>query len=290
MLLKWQKWMLLSLIMIFMISAGCSNAESESRSAANGHAETVNAQLNELNQHAERMYNYMNQGDVVEARSELLRISDGIQAVAFHDLLTNAGYEAVQTTIFEAKKTFNQVRFDMDQGLVEAARVRLLFDALTHEHQPMWHQYYKILRNDTEELQSVINDKQLNGAKHALDKLQYHYSVIRPAVLVQRDEADVIKIDSLFTFMDRAADEQNLNHMAKGTVEFIHIWNALFDKEDSPTYAPIADHKQPFYWIFGIGSSIVTVLAFVGWKKFKHRKGYVPVKRPESDDTYESIS
>jgi sporulation protein YpjB len=284
MLAKKQRWILFMVLVMMVLGAGCGNAGLEREAAQESNARELEAQLEQMNSHADRMYEYMKSGDVVEARSELLKISEELQAVAFHDVLTAEGYEAVQVTVFEAKKTFNKVSFNMDQGIVEAAKIRLLFDSITHEHQPMWLQYHKLLKNDTSELQDAVQAGNLQAADNAVMQLEYHYSIIRPAALIQRDAADIVKCDSLFAFMKTASNDKNLEHLEKGANEFEAIWDDLFHNKDAPTYGPIIDHKQPIYWTLGIGSAIFTVLAFVAWKKFNSSRGYVAVKRPNGDD------
>jgi sporulation protein YpjB len=284
MLFKKQKWLLMTMLLGLILSAGCANADDGGTLEQDNQSTELKAQIEQMNTHAKRMYDYMKLGDIVEARTELLKIEETLKHAAFDDTLTDAGYEAVQTTVFEARKTFNAVKFNKDQGMVHAAKVRLLFDAMIHEHQPMWLQYYKVLKNDTKQLQQAVDEGNLTEVKNALTQLEYHYMVVRPAALVQRDSADIIKCDSLFTFMHTALKEQNLDQLGKGTGELKAVWGDLFDKENKPAYGPIVDHKQPIYWTLGIGSAIFTVLAFVGWRKFHYSKGYIAVKRPNGDD------
>lgn len=261
---------------------GCSAKEASSEPQVSMD-EQQKGKLSEMNHTAETLYKKAMEGAIEEARAELIVIGNQITQIRFEGITTVEGVNALSNTIVKAKRVFNAVKFSQHEGIIAAARVRLAIDALTHPNQPMWLQYYKVLVEDLSSIRKAAEDKQVAETRKALDVMYQHYSIIRPAILINRDAAEVEKADSLFAFLgsQMAAKQVQYEQVRAGIEQLQQELDEMFMKKHAQAYAPLTDSGKPIVWATGIGSAIVIVLSYVAWRKFKNEKGYVAVRKED---------
>lgn len=231
-------------------------------------------QLKKLDETAEQMVREVMNGDILKARSLINDISDQVLAIEFSGISTVEGIEAFTSAIVQAKELMNAVQSEPARIQIAAAQVRLSTDALVHKHQPLWHEYYNRMRDDTEQLKQAIEKGQ--NILMAAQQLQQDYAIIRPAVLISYTPDINEKVESLLAFFIQQANRPEARLMETAH-ELSRTWDALFQKGDMSAYLPFMGEEQPVYWSLVIGSIIITILCFVAWRKYEAQMGIVPV-------------
>jgi len=268
------------MIVLVALLAACGTVQREKeRPALQADPEQLQ-KIEFLNQVAEDMYNKTMEGQVVEARSKLLQISDQIPKIHFEGVTSVEGLNALTETVTQAKRVFNAVSYSSDEGKVAVAKIRLATDALTHKNQPMWLQYYKVLKNDIGELKSTLRPDGQKAAMESYTRLSQHLAVIRPSLLISRQPADVEKLDSLMTFLHGLLNQNPLpmRQLSSGMDHLQQTIDELFMKnKDAIAFVPVTDPIQPIIWSIGIGFIIISVLSFSAWRMYRSGKHVVPV-------------
>ncbi|MBD0380562.1 sporulation protein YpjB [Paenibacillus sedimenti] len=280
---------MLLLVTVVSISVACGVIPS-SKGQAIVQADPEQVQKIEfLNQIADDMYNKTMEGQVTEARSKLLQLSDQIPKIRFDGVTSVEGLNALTETITQAKRVYNAVSYSPEEGQIAVAKIRLATDALTHKNQPMWLQYYKVLQEDVGVLHQAVKANQQKEAVAGFGKLSQHIAVIRPSLLISREPADVEKLDSLMTFLrsNLNSSPMQMRQIESGVEHLQQIIDQLFLKhKDAIAFVPLTDPKQPIIWSLGIGLIIVSVLSYAGWRMYQSGKHVVPVNQAKKSDHY----
>ncbi|WP_068775424.1 sporulation protein YpjB [Paenibacillus sp. FJAT-26967] len=271
-------------VAILTAAIGCSPVSREALPAATVSPSQIQA-AESLNQAAEELYKLTEQGKTDEARIRLEQLGEQATKLTYDGAITIEGLHALTETISKAKRTFAATDFSQDEALFASAKIRLAADALTHRNQPMWLQYYKLVKDDLERLDSNIRAGKKLESLLDYSKLYRHYSTIRPAILINRSPADVNKMDSLLTFLKKGLAEDRLDKTALHTaMEHAHkTIDGLFGRSEREAFLPMPDTQDPIIWSIGIGTFIIGVLLFAGWRMFRLKPGYERVNHKKRE-------
>jgi sporulation protein YpjB len=272
-----------ALILVFAaLLTGCGEKASVPESEETREQDMENAQnIEKMNRTAEALYLHTRDGNMELALNELERLENEMTQVRFSGITKIEGLEALTDTVVRAKREFHSVKFSRHKGLLEAAKIRLAVDALNHAKEPMWLQYYKVIKEDIGKIGSAAADKNGELTLSAFQRLHERYQIIRPSALITRDVAVVTQADSFFTYLKKKLEQNPIDFKSldSDVVQLHGVIGLLFQKKNEPAYVPVIDQRQPIYWTFGIGSTIVLVLTFVGWRKFRYGNDYVALPR-----------
>ncbi len=281
MLSKRYRWIAGFLVIVCAILAGCNGDASglpdETHRDDLDEERRVPPQqqqrLQQLDETADRMYAELMKGDLLAARERMRELGELAGRIEWAGITSVEGMEALMTAIVQAKELMNAVQAEPARLQTAAAQVRLTTDALLHRHQPLWLDYEKTLRTDTEKLREAVEEGR--NVIQAAQQIYRDYQVIRPAVLISRPIELNGKIESLLAFFMQQAnviDDRLLEQVA----ELSRTWDELFGKDVS-AYLPYAEGQDPTYWTLVIGSIIITVLCFVAYRKYQSEMDVVPV-------------
>lgn len=283
------KWLTTTLLLaaVITISSACGVSTSTNGQAAKPIDPEQVERIAFLNQIADDMYKQTMDGQVTEARNKLMQLSDQIPKIHFEGITSVEGLNALTETITQAKRVYNAAAYSPEEGQIAVAKIRLATDALTHKNQPMWLQYYKVLQNDTNNLNEDVKANKQKEALANFGKLSQHIAIIHPSLLISRDAASVEKLDSLLAFIRTNLNSQPMStrQLESGLDHLNHVLDDLFLKnKDAIAFVPITDPRQPIIWSLGIGLIIVSVLSFVGWRMYQSGRHIVPVKQSRESE------
>ncbi|MDQ0889114.1 sporulation protein YpjB [Paenibacillus sp. V4I9] len=284
--MKWLTTTLL-LVAVISISSACGVSTSTNGQAAKPIDPEQVERIAFLNQIADDMYKQTMDGQVTEARNKLMQMSDQIPKIHFEGITSVEGLNALTETITQAKRVYNAAAYSPEEGQVAVAKIRLATDALTHKNQPMWLQYYKVLQNDTNNLNEDVKANKQKEALANFGKLSQHIAIIHPSLLISRDAASVEKLDSLLAFIRTNLNSQPMStqQLESGLDHLNHVLDDLFLRnKDAIAFVPITDPRQPIIWSLGIGLIIVSVLSFVGWRMYQSGRHIVPIKHTRESE------
>lgn len=195
--------------------------------------------------------------------------------------LSEAGWAIVERSAAEIEYKLSNGKPGSD-WLSDAARIRLAADAIVRPEAPLWHSYETVMRDDLERVVKAWNRMDGRGAESAraaIDLLAVHYDRIEAAVKLQADpaKADGLKERIAYTTGLLEADkrqEAQPDWTNQALADLETSLSVLFEgtaaAEPLPAVAPIhAGH--PVSWILMLGSVIMGVLAYVGYRKYKQQ-------------------
>lgn len=267
---------ILFLAFIIAVLAGCHGGEHGEREQKGEHPARINQQqidpqllerLKELDATADRMYQDILSGRLVEAREHIRSLSDQITEIEFSGIASVEGVQALTTAVVTAKELLNAIHQAEPERLqIVAAQVRLAADALIHSQHPLWHDYDKRIDADMMQLREAIDSG--SQVLSSAQQLYRTYSIIRPAVLITHPPEITVRIESLLAFFIQQA-----NHPDAGLIEsyqeLSRTWAELFGHSHVSAYMSLGEGSQPIYWSLVIGSIIITVLIFTAWRKYE---------------------
>lgn len=250
-------------------AATASADEGQDRAAAKSEAIT---QASKLNEAAESVYRHALDGNITKVNEGVSQVERIFEASSFQGLTNVEGIHALAETIVEIKAVTAQVQVNSNEWLEAAAKLRMAADSLHHASQPLWLQYYKIIRED---LQEMTKYEALNNAvelRRAFESLQHHYEIIRPAVVIQKKPYEVQMIDSWMSYaggltLTSGSDAKSRREMIK---QGEGLLNTLFGKEkDEPVFASITVWQDQTLWISCILLFMLAALGYTGYRKYR---------------------
>lgn len=240
-----------------------------------------------LNGIAEELYTLTMSGQVAEARSKLIQLSDQIPKISWEGITSIEGLNALTATVTDAKRVYNAVNYSPNEGQLVVAKIRLATDALSHKNQPMWLQYYKVLQNDTQLLSQHVKANKQQEAIEQFGKLSQHIAIIHPSLIISRDPSTVEKLDSLLVFLRTNVNTKPLpiRPLEAGIVNVNQLLDEIFMKhKDALAYVPLTDPNHPIIWSLSIGVIIIGVLSYAGWQMYQSGRHIVPVRQTRESE------
>lgn len=277
--LLFQRYARLS-IWLFLISLILSPAQTHAMNDNQGSIQQGDAlkQAQALSQTADRLYQHVLEGNKNLVQKDLVEVNSLFENAELQKLTTVEGIHALSETIIEMKEAAARVHLDPDDWLTASAKLRMAADSLYNTKQPLWLQYHKLIREELSMMKAETEKGNPLGVKQAYERLQDHYEVIRPAVIIQRKPADVTMIDSWLSYaggLVNAVSPQSAQIQSMiGQGE--EMFNGLFGKKkDYPAMAPLDQVEGTWPWVLWAGAFIVIMLAYTAYRKYRgERDGY----------------
>jgi sporulation protein YpjB len=249
----------------------------------------------------EALYEAVNNGKLTEISRRLTETEGKFRLMSMKEIATAEGIQQLARNITEMKRAVAAISPDKRKWKSDAAALRLAADALAHPVKPLWHQYRPILHEDVIQIKNSI---ELNAtgsgtvpeaALQAFDQMSQHYNVIRTAVLLKSDPWKVERSDSVIRYASRilTADPPN-TALWQGIIPLLQeAMDGLFPggkEAESAFVPPVA--APPWGWSAIMGSFIVTILTWVGWRRYRldqYSSSGSPSRRTESKDAAERL-
>lgn len=270
-----------------VLAAGVIDAAASSGSAA--YIETAGTTVSDpaaltgrsgaqrLDQAAEALYGYVLEGDVIKARQESELISQIFISSSFEGLTSVEGIHALSAVIMDMKSALAAIEASPAKWEAAAARLRLAANSLNHPRQPMWMQYYKLVREDLNDMEQSAAVNDLKSWKAALARLQSRYDNIRPAVIISRTPEAVNAFDSWISYAGGIATSAQPVERAR-MLEIVSYGQeaarVMFGKErDEPALTVPLAPQQYGVWGLLAGAFILAVLAYAAYRKYRGQNG-----------------
>lgn len=238
-------------------------------------------------QSADKLYAAVSQGNRLEASRSLRELELALRGLPLSKIATAEGVQALAGSVAEIKRAWASVTPDAARLEAAAGEIRLAADELENPDKPMWHRYRPILKEDANALAAAIGDGTglaPADARSALDRLKKHYRLIRTAASLRSEPSAVERGDSVLRYAEKILKPDKPDaSLARDLVPSVReAMEGLFPAEDRETAA--APTFMPPSWGFAatIGSFIVTILSWAGWRRFRYDRDHPP-SRPPSD-------
>jgi sporulation protein YpjB len=264
------------------LMTACAHKEQGVSAGAAPSAET-SKQMERFNQMGNEIYMKTLNGDFLEARKEIIQMSDLIPQMRLEGVTTLLGVKALADTLVQAIKVYNAVQLDTEQALFQSVRIRLMADALSHPNTPLWLQYNKVIQEDLHVMEQAGKQKKVEELKLAFNKLKTLYFSIQPALLVSLQEEENNKLESAFQYMQNELQvspirSKNLIHAIKALQD---VMDNLFQiKAEATAYLPFMEpNESNLHWTIILAAIIIIILGFVAWRKRATRNDIITIHR-----------
>lgn len=227
----------------------------------------------QLEEAAETLYSYVLEGNVVKARAQSEEISRIVVSSSFEGLTSVEGIHALSEVVMDLKTVMAAAEISPEKWEAASARLRLAANALNHPRQPMWLQYYKLVREDLNDMERSAAEGKLAGWKEAVARLQSRYENIRPAVVISRKPEVVNAFDSWLSYAAGIPSSSQPVERAR-LLEIISYGQdavrVMFGKEKNEPVLSIPLPPQKYgAWGLIAGAFIIAALAYAAYRKYR---------------------
>jgi sporulation protein YpjB len=183
------------------------------------------------------------------------------------------GIEALAQSVVRMKRAVAAMAPDPDKWKSGAAEIRLAADALSHPDNPLWHRYRTVLVEDVLSLRASLSKSGVSAASQAdLERLKRHYQLIRTSVLLRSETYRTERADSVLRYAGRllassSTDPDLLSRLVPSLQESMDGLFPSRGKDKAAVVPPMAG--PPWGWSAFMGTFIVSVLTWVGWRRYQ---------------------
>lgn len=228
--------------------------------------------MKRLNDTATSLYRKSLENNLVGVREDVQLITTQVGRLSYDGVTSVEGMHALTETIVEVKEASASTDAAADSLQHASAKLRLAVDTLAHPEKPLWLQYYKILKEDIAAVQEGALNQRADLLMVTYGEFEQHYETIRPAAIIKKQPYEIERFDSWMSYLKGLTmrSEPNYEAVAEALQQGDEFVNALFGKEkDETAFTPFASGPEPWAAELFIGSTIMAVLAYVGYRKFQ---------------------
>lgn len=281
-------------------SVPADNAEAQpSADVSSSSAEAYDSLLRSAN----RLYAAATDGDAALMSRSLDVIDYRFKQLPVMDEASFVGMQTMDGQLKQLRLSLALPKPDELRLRKEAAALLLAADAMAKPERPLWHDYRSVLAEDVAALGRALNGEDgvaAPGSKPAaaLAQLRSDYDAIRTAALFGvRDELAVARSDAVLRYADTVLRAEPYNgELAERLVPPLQdALLALFpipDERGETAIVPAAPGAT-WAWSAMMGSFIVTVLTWVGWRRYRDEEAdgnrRSPAKSPDRKDAAERL-
>lgn len=242
--------------------------------------------LKQLEAAAEQLYTHMQQGSVSEAAADMGVLIATLEGLSFQGLTSVEGIHALAEAIMDTKATLAKAEVNPEEWAESSARLRLAVNSLLHPEHALWQQYYTVMAHDLQQMSTARAEGKPASLRAALQALQHHYEMIRPAAIIRRSSPEINQFTSWLSYVGRLSQERTWDEAAlrEALAQGEGALKGLFGRRsDEPVFLPITGPDSPWYWSGMIGLWIVLALGYAGIRKFMGNQNVTPVRRTKEE-------
>lgn len=161
-------------------------------------------------------------------------------------------------TFFELKETLTKVEISKKESLRRAIQFRLVTDTLQSNYQPLWKE---------SKIKVLKQFKQCQKEVEICPEFIETFELLLPAISLDISEEQYVKLKSYIAFIEKIDKNTPRKEFENQLIVIENELILLFD-------APKENEMEPgfLYLILIVGSFIIALLSYVGWKKYQGEK------------------
>ncbi|MBO8170733.1 MAG: hypothetical protein H0Z33_02460 [Bacillaceae bacterium] len=232
------------------------------------------SKLEELDLISKQVYDFTKIKQYEKAKEKLDVLADKFTAYHNEKEMDIESLEMMSRTIIEGKKAFAATELNEERLNWHALKIRLMIDALTHENQPLWKNYFGTYQEQLNQMGRAAEKKDMAAFKKVLSENHQLYMTLRPSVMVSHSAETTEMMDSLYRFIFSGVKKDPLSwdELSGGVQQLKHAVQKVFMGEERSTLAPHVIGGSPYVIIFGIAAIVISTLTYVGWRKYRAEK------------------
>lgn len=196
------------------------------------------------------------------------------------DAVSMEGLQALGEQLTLTKRSIAVANPDKQRLKTEAASLLLAAEAMANPSNPLWYDYRTVLAEDLSALRDTLSrgedragrEADTISAGAAVSRLQSHYEAIRTAALFNTAPLVVMRSDNVLRYASIVIGSESSNlALAQGAIRPLsEAMFAMFPGPSDRQSAVVpAVPGASWGWTAMMGSFIVTVLTWVGWRRYK---------------------
>ncbi|MBP3040439.1 sporulation protein YpjB [Bacillaceae bacterium Marseille-Q3522] len=172
---------------------------------------------------------------------------------------------AVTVAHQEAADAMVSTAMPHEDRMNSVTKLRLVMDAITSSHQPMWTDMEEPIMSVFAEVKAAVHDGDTQMFHVHLNSFLSLYHVIYPSVTIDIPAKQLQQIEARIRYLDHYRPKIISN--AEGMQELEALETDLQSMFDQVT----EDEADPSLWwvIISTGGIIISTLSYVGWRKYK---------------------
>lgn len=232
------------------------------------HQHTDKDKWDKLNQTSDKVLQLVKQEKLSEAKQLLQYFSEQFLAISYdQSSLSMNDLRVITTSYDQALEAVTSVRMSHEDRVMKATELRLVIDAVTAQHNPLWINTKGTILKNIDDLKETAKKKESQAFQHQFNHFLRNYRMIRPALLVSLDTTQMQRLDSQVTFLDRSRSQLShdklLEHLDLMETQFKKLYGEIKEDQADPS----------LLWVmFTMGGMIFASLSYVGYKKYKADK------------------
>ncbi len=163
----------------------------------------------------------------------------------------------------EAIKALTAVSLEHEERVRKVTQLRLALDALHSEHQPLWMEMEKPVLNSFKQMKEAALDEDKERFKLLFNIFTTNLDTIYPSLVIDLDPESISRLDSHIRFLsdyERVDEKNKENHLKIMEKDMFKLFGKTITDETDPS----------LIWVMiTTGSIILSVLLYVGFKKFR---------------------
>ncbi|MEH7388397.1 sporulation protein YpjB [Bacillus sp. JJ1521] len=238
------------------------------------HPISINATSNEenwdkLNQISDQALQMVKQERYEDAKqllthfsNEFLRMNQREQSFSLDEL------RIISLTHDSAIEAVNSTSLSFEERINRVTQFRLVVDAMSSEHQPMWTEMEDSIMSTFGQLKETVEVGDRETFNNLLTIFLSKYNMIHPSITVDVTPQDVQKIDSHIAFLDTYRNEElkavtRMQQMEQMELDLKNMFERMTEDDADPS----------LIWVMiSTGGAIILTLIYVGWRKYKGDK------------------
>lgn len=261
-----RKRMLLLISVFFILFSQSVNAEKKFDTK----------QWLELNHTADQVLQLVKEEKYSDAKQLLEFFSKQFLAIRNKDKnLTMTQLRVITTSYENAHGALTSVSAPHQQRVNAVSELRLVIDAFTSEHHPLWKKTETQIMGSIKKMELAIDTGDKTSFNQSLNDFLQKYGIIRPAILVDLQPQQFQRVDSHVKFLEKyrasiIEDTNKQNQIKIMKQDFEEMYRGFEEDQADPS----------LWWVmFSIGGTIMLSLIYVGYKKYKAEKDKVKIKQ-----------
>lgn len=222
----------------------------------NGQLYSQEIKVDKLVELSDELYQMIRNDEFDQAKGLLKQIEKEWSSKGYSLSLNEA--RMFSLTFFELKETLTKVEISKEESLKRAIQFRLVTDTLQSDYQPLWKESkVKVL-------------KQLKQCQKEVEKCTDFietFELLLPAISLDVLEEQYVKLKSYVAFIEKLDENTPIKEYEEQLITIENELILLFDAQKENKMEP-----GFLYLIFIVGSFIIALLSYVGWKKYQGEK------------------
>lgn len=238
---------------------------------------TQEEQVKQLNNTAKRILSSVQSKQPEQALKDVETIKSQLLSLKYEGLTTIEGIQSLFAAVSRLQQTLLQVKPQFIKWENAAKTVVLAIDALSHQAQPMWLSYEQKVSNSFRLLIEAAKKQNKVEMQGNWKEYKTAVSLITPALEVQAKPNALDQWKAIQHYLQVRMEQKpiDFNGVVRIENEMNKLIHAIFNQELSTIANIVVLQDEQIhtwaYWAISIGAIILSVLSYVGYRKFKYQ-------------------